>query len=320
MSVIVTGGAGFIGCNLVRKLLDLKEEVIVIDNLSSGRLRNLDGLNYKFAEMDLSKNDIVGNPVFEGVKRIYHLAANVDNRFSWQDPHFPITQNISATMNVGLAAAKAGIPEIIYASTGTIYGEPIKPPPYNELEENSGQTSLYGATKYAGEGILSVFSHHHGIKVTVFRFVGVLGPFYSHGHVFDFVKRLIQNPALLQVLGDGTQRKSYVDVDDVVESIVKVSTSENFEIFNLGRSDYSSVKESVKWVIQEMGISPSVEYQDSPRGWIGDNPFLQLDVNKIESMGFTPTRSIEQSVRRTVRWLIENPWILAGFDSSNVHR
>ncbi len=310
MKTLVTGGAGFIGTNLIEELQRIGDEVVVIDDFSSSflestQIKNVETLNY-----DLSNPDIVDKGIFESVDRIIHLAANVDNRFSWNNPHLSIRSNVDATLNLALAARNFEIPKIIYASTGTIYGD-LSNPPFLEMEESSKQTTLYGATKYAAEGILSVFATHYGIKTTVFRFVGVLGPHSSHGHLFDFVSRLRLDPTTLNVLGDGNQKKAYVHVSDLINGILSIESEFIFDVFNLGRPDYSTVRESVSWLCEEWGISPTVNYEKSDRGWIGDNPFLQLNVEKALRTGWVPQMSIEESVKATVRWMLQNQSIFS---------
>jgi UDP-glucose 4-epimerase len=310
LKTLVTGGAGFIGTNLIEELQRIGDEVVVIDDFSSSflestQIKNVETLNY-----DLSNPDIVDKGIFESVDRIIHLAANVDNRFSWNNPHLSIRSNVDATLNLALAARNFEIPKIIYASTGTIYGD-LSNPPFLEMEESSKQTTLYGATKYAAEGILSVFATHYGIKTTVFRFVGVLGPHSSHGHLFDFVSRLRLDPTTLNVLGDGNQKKAYVHVSDLINGILSIESEFIFDVFNLGRPDYSTVRESVSWLCEEWGISPTVNYEKSDRGWIGDNPFLQLNVEKALRTGWVPQMSIEESVKATVRWMLQNQSIFS---------
>jgi len=305
---LITGGAGFIGSNLAQKLIEIGDEVVIVDNFSSGFTQNLENLDVQVFESDIRDSKIITSPAFNEVDRVFHLAANVDNRFSWSEPTLSLRSNIEGTLNVCLASRENSIKQIIYASTGTVYGDLLNPP-YQEERQTSQQTTLYGATKYSAEGILSVFSTHFEMCSLIFRFLGVLGPKSSHGHLFDFMTKLKKNPNQLKVLGNGNQKKAYVDVDDVVSALIHTEVK-NFEIFNIGRSDYSTVKDSIKWLCEELGINPQIEYENKDRGWIGDNPALYLDIQKLHQTGWKPTRSIEQSVKRTVRWLAENPWIL----------
>lgn len=305
MKTVVTGGAGFLGRNLLNILQASDEEVLIVDNFSSSKESGLqEATNVKVVNMDLTNPEVSTNEVFRGFDRIIHLAANVDNRFSWENPHLSIQSNVDATLNVGLIARNFDIPKIIYASTGTIYGDNASPP-FEECFESSEQTTLYGATKYAAEGILSVFATHYGIKVTAFRFVGVLGPYSTHGHLHDFVKRLKLDPNKLEVFGNGYQKKAYIHVEDLIKGILTIDGPEIFDVFNLGRPDYSTVRDSIRWLLEVWGISPEVSYQTTDRGWIGDNPFLQLDVKKAFNAGWVPTYTIEEAVKATVMWLLD---------------
>jgi UDP-glucose 4-epimerase len=306
--ILVTGGAGFIGSNLIKDLVASGNEVKCIDSMVYGYRELLSGIDIEIVQSDLSDINILDNKIFTNVDEIIHLAADVDNRFAWENPSRLIQNNINATMNMGLAAVKYGINKITYSSTGTVYGDCLTPP-FKEEYESSNQTTIYGATKYSGESLLAVFSTHHDIKVKVLRFVSVLGPGYTHGHIFDFVRSLKNNPKILNVLGNGMQKKSYVHVSDVVRAIQMDLSNDNYQVFNLGRPDFSTVKDSVKWVCEEMNIEPEIYYGTEDRGWIGDNPFLQLDISKISQHKWIPKKSIEESVRETVTWLLNNNWV-----------
>jgi UDP-glucose 4-epimerase len=308
LKTLITGGAGFIGTNLISMLQEKGDEIRVVDNFSSSLKNSLQNQDIECVKLDLADPGSAKNKIYQSMDRIIHLAANVDNRFSWADPYKSLDSNISATLNVGLAARNFEIQKIIYASTGTIYGD-LTTPPFEEKDETSNQTSLYGATKYGAEGVLSVFASHYKIQTTVFRFVGVLGPYSSHGHLFDFIKKLKTNPHRLKVLGDGYQKKAYVHVNDLINGILSIESSDLFDVFNLGRSDYSTVRDSVRWMLEEWSINPEVYYEEVDRGWIGDNPFLQLNVQKALDAGWTPKISIEESVKTTVRWMLDNDWI-----------
>lgn len=306
--VVVSGGAGFIGRNLVQALLGRGFRVTVIDNFSSGHERFLVDLEIDLINADISNPDMVTNIGFKDAKRIYHLAADVDNRNSWTVPYKSLNANSIGTLNIGLAAKNFGIKEIVYSSSATVYGEHLRSP-YFEDQDNSQQTSLYGATKYSGEGILSSFAFHFPIKVVVFRFGNVLGPFCTHGHLYDFVSRLRRGENLLNVLGNGNQIKTYIHVYDVVNALIGVSMSGQFEVYNLSRPDYSTVRDSVKWLSETLNLSFDVEYENSAYGWRGDNPRLFLNTLKIEKTGWKPQITIEKSVKDTVNWLWANQWV-----------
>jgi UDP-glucose 4-epimerase len=306
--VIVTGGAGFIGRNLVVSLLGQGLNVTVIDDLSTGYESFLRDLKIELVVEDIRNPKIVDNVVFKGVNRIYHLAADIDNRKSWEVPYNSYGINTLGTLNVALAAKKFEIPEIIYASSSTVYGEHLEAP-YLEDQDSSRQTSLYGASKYSGECTLSAFAFHFPIKVAVFRFGNVLGPYCTHGHLFDFVGRLRKGERTLEVLGDGNQLKTFIHVNDVVEAITNISINSKFEVFNLSRSDYSTIKDSVRWLSEELNNSFKVLYGISKVGWPGDNPRLFLDTSKISAKGWIPRFSNEEAVKDTVNWLWNNQWV-----------
>jgi len=305
--VIITGVAGFIGSNLAKGLISKGYDVVGFDNLQSGKVRQIENLDFEFINYDISNPDFAKVKSLKRADRIYHLAADVDNRFSMETPSQMLSSNINSTLNVGLAAKLNDIREIVYASTGTIYGDNPNPP-FPENAEFSNQTTLYGATKYAGESLLAVFSNQYGIGVSAYRFVGVLGPGYTHGHIFDFVKQLRSEPKRLQVLGDGNQRKSYVNVKDLIGAITR-PVNRGFHTYNLGRSDFSTVRDSVEWIVDSLKLNPVIEYGNTPYGWVGDNYFLQLDNSKLIATGWVPKYSIEESVRETVDWLTQNPWV-----------
>jgi UDP-glucose 4-epimerase len=305
--VIITGVAGFIGSNLAKDLISRGYEVVGFDNLQSGKKRQIENLDFEFIDYDLSNPDFSEIKSLKGAERIYHLSADVDNRFSMEKPNRMLSSNVNSTLNVGLAAQLNEIQEIVYASTGTIYGDNPKPP-FPEEAEFSNQTTLYGATKYAGESLLAVFSNQYDINVTAFRFVGVLGSGYTHGHIFDFVKQMFIDPTKLSVLGDGNQKKSYVNVKDLLAAITR-PIGMGFHTYNLGRSDFSTVRNSVEWIVDSLNLNPEIAYGTTPFGWIGDNFFLQLDNSKLLATGWEPQYSIEESVRETALWLNQNPWV-----------
>jgi UDP-glucose 4-epimerase len=306
--VVVTGGAGFIGRNLVRLLLESGKSVTVVDDLSTGHLEFLKGLDVEFINQDISDESLISHTMFKGVGRIYHLAADIDNRNEWEAPYKSFHANSLGTLNVALAAKNFEVPELVYASSATVYGEHLDAP-YFEDQDNSRQTSLYAATKYSGESILSAFSFHFPMQVAIFRFGNVLGPYCTHGHLFDFVSRLRKNEDQLEVLGSGHQIKTFIHVDDVVAALSGIAFESDFQVFNLSRSDYSSVRDSVRWLSEVLGRDLQMNYGSTLAGWKGDNPRLFLKTDKVSSTGWTPNHSIEKAVKDTVRWLWENQWV-----------
>ena len=302
---IVTGGAGFIGSNLVDELIRRGEEVVVLDNFRTGQRKFLEDFKGKVVNIDLLEPKENWAREFKGVDSVYHLAANADVKNGWKHPRFDLEQNVKATLAVLEVSVEYGAKEIIFSSTGSVYGEAHQlPTPENS--EFPTQTSLYGASKVSAESFIAAYAEANLIKATVFRFVSALGQRYTHGHVIDFVRQLLQNPHKLKVLGNGNQTKSYMHVNDCVRGVIELRTNNRFEVFNLGSTEYCSVKESISWILDELRIKPEIEFSDSNKGWIGDNPFIWLDVSKAKRHGWETTFSIEESIRATVNWLLKN--------------
>jgi UDP-glucose 4-epimerase len=318
MKIVVTGSAGFIGSNLCDALLDAGHAVVGIDNLSTGRIEFLDDAmqNSAFAlhRLDLVNDSASLVRCFEDADAIFHLAANADVRFGWHSPRRDLEQNVVATLNVVDAARNAGVRRILFSSTGSIYGETgVVPTP--EDAPFPIQTSLYGASKSAAEGYLGAYAEAGHLSVTVFRFVSILGPRYTHGHVIDFVSQLKRDPSTLQVLGDGTQRKSYLDVSDCVAALLsRLEHEPTFEVFNLGVDSYCTVRDSIGWITERLGIDPELKFAGGDRGWIGDNPFIYLDTSQIRATGWESKYTIREAVERTVDFLVENDWLLEAHD------
>jgi UDP-glucose 4-epimerase len=244
------------------------------------------------------------------------LAANADIRGGLEHPHRDLEQNTLATFSVLEAMRKSNVRRIIFSSTAAALGEP-KVFPTPEDCAIPAQTSLYGASKMACEGLISAYCRGYGFEGYVFRFVSLLGPRYPHGHVFDFVKNLRNNSSCLRILGDGQQRKSYLHIADCLDALIFIceerraakSSFPAYEVYHLGVPAYCQVEQSAKWICDELGLNPDFEFTGGERGWVGDNPFVFLDVTKAMQVGWTPKYSIEQSVRETVRWLSGNTWI-----------
>jgi UDP-glucose 4-epimerase len=233
-----------------------------------------------------------------------HLAANADVRHGLDNPRTDLEQNVMGTHNVLEATRHAGVTQIAFSSTGSIYGESaVIPTP--EDAPFPVQTSLYGASKLAAEGFIAAYVEGFGIHATVYRFVSILGRGYSHGHVRDFVDQLVEHPDQLHILGDGNQRKSYLEVTDCVAAMVgRLGRARGFEVFNLGVPDYCRVDESAGWICERLGVSPRRTYSGGERGWIGDNPFIFLDTTRIEETGWRPRFTIRDAVERTVDDLV----------------
>ena len=313
MNFIVTGCAGFIGSNLVDRLLANGHQVIGIDDFSTGQRRFLEGAlthpNFKLFEIDLLELDAL-KTAFKGGDVVIHLSANADVRFGTDHPRRDLEQNTIATYNVLEAMRANGIKKIAFSSTGSVYGEsPVVPTP--EDGPFPIQTSLYGASKAAGEGLISAYCEGFGFQSWIFRFVSILGERYTHGHVFDFYQKLKADPSRLPVLGNGRQRKSYLYVQDCIDAILLAmdKAQDKVNIFNLGVDGYCEVNDSIGWICEELGLKPKLEYSGGDRGWIGDNPFIFLDTKRIQALGWKPQFDIKEGVIKTVQYLRDNEWV-----------
>jgi len=314
LKAFVTGGAGFIGSNLVDRLLARGDEVIAYDNFSTGRrefLRDASS-NPRFA---LVEGDILDGAAMSvamrGADFVFHLAANADVRFGTEHPQRDLEQNTIATFRVLEAMRENGIKRVAFSSTGSIYGEPtVFPTP--EDAPFPVQTSLYGASKLACEGLISAYCEGFGFSGWIFRFVSILGERYTHGHVFDFYKRLRSDPGALTVLGNGKQRKSYLYVQDCIDAIFLATERAETKttILNLGTDEYCHVNDSIGWITGALGITPQLSYTGGERGWIGDSPFIFLDCARMRRLGWAPKLSIQQGILRTLEYLRANPWVL----------
>jgi UDP-glucose 4-epimerase len=320
--VFVTGAAGFIGSNLVDRLLADGVRVTGWDNLSTGKEKFLEGA-LKHPAFKLVRGDNLDLPALtqamQGADFVFHLAANADVRDGWKHPAKDLQQNTIATFNVLEAARANGVKRVAFSSTGSVYGEALVTPdrPTPETDVFPIQTSLYGASKLAGEGMLAAYAEGAQIEEAyIFRFVSILGERYSHGHVFDFYQQLVDHPDHLRVLGNGTQRKSYLYVQDCIDAILHVTrrgtardAKHHTQVYNLGTAEYVQVNDSIRFICAALGLKPRLEYTGGDRGWIGDNPFIFLDTKKIQATGWKPKLTIEQGVIKTLRWLEANRWV-----------
>ena len=314
MRAFITGGAGFIGSAFVDRLLADGHDVTAYDNFSTGQRPFLADAA-RHPRFRLVEGDILDPPrlrsAVAGHDLVLHLAANADVRFGLEEPRRDLEQNTVGTFNV-LEAMRAGaVRRIAFASTGSVYGEPgVFPTP--ETCPFPVQTSLYGASKLAGEGLVAAYCSGFGFQGVVFRFVSVLGERYTHGHVFDLYKKLLADPRRVEVLGDGRQRKSYLHVRDCVDAVLLAvdRAGDGFDVFNLGAEDSCTVDESLGWICDHLGVSPERRYAGGARGWVGDSPFILLDTARIRRLGWAPKMGIRQSVIATLEYLRANPWVL----------
>jgi UDP-glucose 4-epimerase len=314
--VLITGGAGFIGSTLADRLSADGIEVVIYDNLSRGRTAFISDAcarpGVEFVQADVLDEHLLRRSL-EGCDTVFHLAANADVRHGLEHPRRDLEQNTIATSVLLEAMRAVGVRRIAFASTGSVYGEPeVFPTP--ETCPFPVQTSLYGASKLAGEGLIQAYAHGYGFVGVIFRFVSILGERYTHGHVFDFCRSLRRDPSHLRVLGDGRQEKSYLYVGDCV-SAMKLATEQPLEngsirIYNLGTDETIVVDDSIATITAHLGVSPTLEYTGGTRGWLGDSPLIHLDCERIRLLGWRPTLSIRDAIRRTVDWLERNPAIL----------
>jgi UDP-glucose 4-epimerase len=310
MKAFITGGAGFIGSNMADLLLKKGYEVTVYDNFSTGQKifvqHNLDNTKYKLVQADVLDLATLTKEM-QNHDVVFHFQANADVRGGIKNTRIDIQQNIIATHNVLEAIRVNNIKNIIFSSSATVYGEPdIFPTPENIAPL---QTSIYGASKFSGEALIQAYCEYFDIKSWIFRFVSFIGKRYTHGVIFDFMKKLLQNPHKLQILGDGQQQKSYLHVEDGVNAIYTAfSKAKNkINIFNLGNLEYINVVDLANILTTRMDLQ-NVEYQftGGKRGWIGDSPFVHLDVQKIQKLGWKPKYSIPEAINDTVDYLMKN--------------
>jgi UDP-glucose 4-epimerase len=313
-SAFVTGAAGFIGSNLVDRLLAAGVKVTGYDNMSTGLAEFLEGArqnaNFAFHQGDVLDAEQL-TTAMRGADIVFHLAANADVRFGLDHPRRDLEQNTIATFNVLEAMRRNGVREIAFSSTGSIYGE-AKVIPTPEDAPFPVQTSLYGASKLAGEGLISSYCEGFGFRGHIFRFVSILGERYTHGHIIDFYRKLLADPTKLDVLGDGRQRKSYLYVQDCIDAMLLAISSARgkVNILNLGTGEHCEVNDSIGWMSGYLGLKPALHYSGGSRGWVGDNPFIFLDTARVRSLGWKPRLSIREGVVRTLTWLKANHWVL----------
>ncbi len=305
MRSIVTGGAGFIGSHIVDHLVAQGDEVVVIDALLAGDLRfisrHIDSGAVKFVRANLLEPG--WQDVCAGADRVWHIAADPDVRESAVTPDAQLNNTIVATHRVLEAIRIHKIPEIVFTSTSTVYGEATvipTPETYTPMEP----VSVYGAAKLACEALISAYCHSFGVKGYIFRFANIIGPRSGHGVITDFIRKLKANPNELEILGDGKQTKSYLEVTACVDAIsyVIAHASEQVNTYNIGSEDWIDVTTIADILVQEAGLSGvSYRYTGGSRGWIGDVPKMQLSVEKLKALGYTPKIGSHESVRLAVR-------------------
>jgi UDP-glucose 4-epimerase len=314
----ITGGAGFIGSHLADRLRADGVEVAIVDDFRTGRREFIEHL-LADSGVTLCEGDVLDQSLleraFEGCDWVFHLQANADVRHGLEHPRKDLEQNTIATANVLEAMRAAGVSKIAFSSTGSVYGEPdVFPTP--EDAPFPLQTSLYAASKLAGEGMIGAYAHGFGFTGLVFRFVSILGERYTHGHVYDFYCALKRDPARLRVLGDGRQEKSYLYVKDCVEAIMTAVDAHDqrpgeLGVYNLGTDETVVIDDSIAVIRGHMGLKPSLEHTGGKRGWAGDSPLIVLDCGRIRLLGWRPKVTIHDAILRTLEWFDENPYAWA---------
>ena len=309
--ILVTGGAGFIGSHLVDRLIEESHEVIVLDNLSTGRKefirQHFNNPQFKFYKVDLVSDDI--DKYFKGVDEVWHLAGNADVRSALTNTSKDVENNIIATYRVLEAMRKNDVRKIFFTSSSTVYGISEKiptPENYSPLKP----ISIYGATKLSCEALISAYSHTFGINGIVFRLANIIGPRSTHGVIYDFIRKLERNPNELEILGDGKQKKSYMYIEDCIDAflLVREKVNSDFEVFNVGSEDYITVREIAEIVCSALGISPTFRFTGGKHGWKGDVPIMLLDIKKLRKLGFTPKYNSKKAVEKTVEALVNKKW------------
>jgi UDP-glucose 4-epimerase len=321
---LITGGAGFIGSTLADRLLAEGVEVAILDDFRTGRREFIaDALATGKAE--LFEGDILDSALLDrataGCDAVFHLQANADVRHGLAYPQRDLEQNTVATSHVLEAMRAHGVKLIAFSSTGSVYGEPeVFPTP--EDAPFPTQTSLYGASKLAGEGMIGAYCHGLGFTGIVYRFVSVLGERYTHGHVIDFYRALKRDPTRLRILGDGRQEKSYLYVHDCVTAMLTALEhhvgEEGLFVYNLGTDETVTVDESIATITGHMGVSPAIERAGGRRGWPGDSPLIHLDTAKLRALGWGPTLSIQEAIARTLDWFERESDILDADQEASV--
>ena len=310
MRALVTGGAGFIGSHLVDRLVSRGDEVVVVDNLSSGVLEfiqgHIDSGAVVFHNVDLKDLESI-KPIFNGIEMVYHLAANPDIRLGTRITDTDLKEETIATYNVLESMRLANVEKIAFASSSVVYGESAPMP----TPENHGPClpiSLYGASKQAGEGLIGSWVGTFNLQAWIFRFANIIGERGTHGVIFDFIHKLKADPSRLEVLGNGLQEKSYMEVGDCVDAILHVinKTDDRINLYNLGSNDTCSVRNIASIVVKETGCEgASIEYTGGDRGWAGDIPKAMLSINRLKDLGFKVNYDSEEAVAHTARVLIK---------------
>jgi UDP-glucose 4-epimerase len=306
---VVTGGAGFIGSHLVDTLVAEGNEVLVIDSLVAGRketiARHIDACSIRFVQKDLLLDG--WQDTIEGADRLFHLAADPDVRQSAVNPDPTMQNNIMATYRILEAMRIHNVPELVFTSTSTVYGDAAvipTPESYTPLEP----ISVYGASKLACEALISAYCHSFGMKAYIFRFANIIGSRSGHGVLTDFIRKLESNPAELEILGDGKQSKSYLEVHECIAAMLYATGKARGTVntFNIGSEDWIDVKSIAEIVCEEMHLAGTkFRFTGGERGWVGDVPKMQLSIDRIKGFRWKPQTGSRESVRIAVRDMLK---------------
>ncbi|RLF84236.1 UDP-glucose 4-epimerase [Thermococci archaeon] len=314
MKVLVTGGAGFIGSHLVDHLMEEGYEVRVLDDLSAGSLENLkqwiDHERFEFMLGDMRRRDVCEKAV-RGVDAVFHLAANPEVRIGAQTPELLYETNVLITYNLLEAIRKEDIKALAFTSSSTVYGE-AKTIPTPEDYGPLKPISVYGGAKLAAEALIAGYVHTFDIKAVVFRLANIIGKRSNHGVIYDFINKLKANPHRLEILGDGTQKKSYLHVSDTVKAMLYLfkeflKEGKIYDAYNIGSEDWITVTEIAEIVSREMGLNPEFYFTggvDGGRGWKGDVKIMLLNIEKAKAKGWKPKMNSKEAVEKTVRELL----------------
>ena len=316
-NALITGGAGFIGSHLVDKLMNKQWNLVVLDNLSSGNLKNihkwLKNKRFKFINSDLKSIEATEKAVRD-VELVFHLAANPEVRIGETDPSVHFEENLMATFNLLEAMRKTKQAKtLMLASTSTIYGEADVIPTSEEYGPLI-PISIYGASKLGCEALAYSYAYTFDLRISVLRLANVVGLRTTHGVIIDFIKKLRVNPKRLEILGDGTQKKSYLHIDDCINAILFVAnqfleSGKRVDFYNVGAMDQISVKKIAEMVAEQMRLS-NVKFTytggvNGGRGWLGDVKYMHLSVEKLLKIGWKPKYNSEQAIRLAIQALLK---------------
>ena len=314
--VLVTGGAGFVGSHLVDRLMQQNAFVRVVDNLSSGKEENikkhLNKRNFEFLNGDLKDLAVVEKALI-GIETVFHLAANPEVRVDKADPSIHFQENLLATFSLLQTMRKSNSAKlIVFLSSSAVYGEPTELP----TSEDYGPLlpiSVYGASKLGCEALVSSYCKTFGFRGLILRLANIVGGRSTHGAIVDFVQKLRYNPSELEVLGDGTQTKSYLHVEDLVDAVLFalndfVDKKKSTDVYNVGSLDKVDVKRIAEIVVEEMRLrNVKLKFTggvDGGRGWKGDVKTMQLSTRKLTTLGWKPKHNSEQAIRKTCKDLL----------------